>query len=239
MSKESTILQEACQSRSIFQPLRPSEIAVNDDIPDPLIPLSTEVEAEALPEVTTSTDPDGRPTKRRKLSPPPEDVVQSTVSSNPSSAPVSHSPSRLTPHTLPILYHGRNAYVYRSQPPTAAELVGSTDQYGIPSKVYRNPYYSKESDAPERPREYAGLVFHLKGGDGITDLEEWKPDESAPSVRGSPSCALERTGVDGWEYASAPPSVKQVRKWLEEQKSRQDARPVRVKDTSQASLFLS
>ncbi|TFK89962.1 hypothetical protein K466DRAFT_574493 [Polyporus arcularius HHB13444] len=233
VSKESTILQEACQSRSIFQPLRPSEIAVNDDIPDPLIPLSTEVEAEALPEVTTSTDPDDRPTKRRKLSPSPEDVVQSSVSSNPSSAPVSHSPSRLTPHTLPILYHGRNAYVYRSQPPTAAELVGSTDQYGIPSKVYRNPYYSKESDAPERPREYAGLVFHLKGGDGITDLEEWKPDESAPSVRGSPSCALERTGVDGWEYASAPPSVKQVRKWLEEQKGRQDARPVRVKDISQ------
>ncbi|KAI0724555.1 hypothetical protein C8T65DRAFT_704388 [Cerioporus squamosus] len=230
MSKESITLQEARSSRAIFQPLRPSEIAANDEIPEP---LTTEVEAETLPEVSLSDDADARPAKRRKLSPPPEDLAHSSASSNPSFGPMSNPSSHSTPPTLPNLYHGRNAYIYRTQPPTAAELVGSTDHYGIPSKVYRDPYYSKESDAPERPREYAGLVFHLKGGDGIINLDEWKSDESAPSVRGTPSCALDRTGVDGWEYAGAPPSVKQVRKWLKEQKGRLDARPARAKDSSQ------
>ncbi|RPD62939.1 hypothetical protein L227DRAFT_584639 [Lentinus tigrinus ALCF2SS1-6] len=226
MSKESiTPLQEAR--------LGPSEGATNDEIPAPLIPPP--IEAKALQEVPTSSDADDRPVKKRKLSPPPDDSGHSSVSSNPSSAilsdPSSH-PKRFTPSSLPVLYRGRNTYVYCSQPPTAAELVGSMDQYGVPSQIYRDPYYSKEIDAPEKPREYAGLVFHLKGGDGIANLEQWKNDESALSSRGAAPCALDRTGVGGWEYASAPPSVRQVRKWLKERKSSLDERPAR-KDPSQ------
>ncbi len=86
------------------------------------------------------------------------------------------------------------------------------DYYGIPSKVYQNPYYSIESDAPERPREYAGLVFHLKGGTGVSVLEDFQTGVAPePSTSGH---VLSGAGVHGWEYASLPPSVKEVRKWL-------------------------
>ena len=131
------------------------------------------------------------------------------------------------------LRFSKNVYVYACRPPTSRELIRSTDEHGIQSKIYRNPWYSKESDAPERPREYAGLVFHLKGGEGIGNLEDWKSDETAPSTSGEPARPLDATDVGGWEYASTPPTVRQVRIWLKEQKGRLDARTVRIKDSSQ------
>ncbi len=138
----------------------------------------------------------------------------------------------LSPSSSSLRY-GKNVYVYASRPPTSAELIGSTDKCSIPSKIYRDPWYSKESDAPERPREYAGLVFHLKGGEGIGNLEDWKSGESASSASGEPARPLDPTGVRGWEYAGIPPTVRQVRKWLKVQKGRLDARTVRIKDSSQ------
>ena len=230
-------LPDTLPARSIFQPLRPSEIGTKDDIPLSVIPMPVEADLQMPSDVPSLDDADERPVKRRRVSPAVEDVP-SSASSNPSSAlvsdPSSHQKS-LTPLSLPVLHHGRNTYLYRIQPPTAAELLGSTDQYGIPSKVYRDPYYSKEIDAPEKPREFAGLVFHLKGGDGIANLEEWKTEEIMTSVRGAPPCAPDRTGVGGWEYASTPPSVREVRKWLKEERGRLNARPARKKDTSQVS----
>lgn len=105
--------------------------------------------------------------------------------------------------------------------------------YGIPSKVYQNPYYSIESDAPERPREYAGLVFHLKGGIGVSVLEDFQSGVvSEPSTSGQ---VLSGVGVHGWEYASLPPSVREVRKWLARHKENFDlAKP---KKSSQARLY--
>jgi DNA polymerase zeta len=88
------------------------------------------------------------------------------------------------------------------------------DAYGIPSKIYTSPWYSREDDAPELPREYAGLVFQLKGGNGIRTLEEWQ-SSGVPRLLGDASVTgskLVRAG--GWEYAGAPPSVKEIRKWL-------------------------
>lgn len=108
------------------------------------------------------------------------------------------------------------SFIYAAKPPTAVELVATTDHYNVPGKIYQAPYYSNESDAPERPREYAGLVFDLKGGTGIANLEEWKSEEG-PGLdmrsMGGPS------GVCGWEYASLPPGLSEVRKWLKENKA--------------------
>lgn len=130
-----------------------------------------------------------------------------------------------------------NRYVYAHLPPSTSELVGSVDNYGIPSKIYRDPYYSKQSDVPEKPREYAGLVFHLKGGDV---LEEWH-SASRTLVDNS---ALKRTtklhsiGISGWEYASSAPSPGRVRGWLEDEKYQKYNSNPRPKQTSQVHLII-
>jgi hypothetical protein len=109
------------------------------------------------------------------------------------------------------------AYLYSPAPPSTPELLMSTDQYHIQSKTYRDPYYSKESDAPEKPREYAGLLYRLKGGRGLGVLEEW---HEATSQRGKlyntgqALQPLEAAGISGWEFSSSPPSLREAQKWL-------------------------
>lgn len=131
-----------------------------------------------------------------------------------SSAPFSHP--RASYHSLPASERplkGR-IFAYAPRPPSASELLDSLEQFGLPRRIYRDPFYSKKADVPDGPREYAGLVYRLKGGGGLDTLEEWQAAEnhiSAPSraKRLSVPCS-------GWEYASTPPSVRQVKKWLEE-----------------------
>lgn len=113
---------------------------------------------------------------------------------------------------------------------------------GIKETLYRDPYYSNLTDAPKRSREYAGRLFHLKGGTGVGSLEDWAvmddwwdgaEDPSEPVRRVSPSKKMIQAdgeakqgkypligkGVSGWEYAGGvhggPPSRQDVVKWLE------------------------
>ena len=82
--------------------------------------------------------------------------------------------------------------------------------------MYRNPYYSRRADAPEHPREYAGLLYHLQGGDGLDILEDWKSHDSQLHV-GRNEHLLKSTYMSwGWEYAALPPSRTQAKKWLKE-----------------------
>ena len=115
----------------------------------------------------------------------------------------------------------KNAFVYAIAPPPASELLSNLDSLGLPSKVYQDPHYSKAEDVPERPWEFAGLVYRLKKGDGLSVLEEWEPSTSQPLVKGASAenrnmfeDRFDKTGVGGWEYASAPPSAREVRRWL-------------------------
>jgi DNA polymerase zeta len=116
----------------------------------------------------------------------------------------------------------KNAYVYAIIPPPASELLSSLESCGLPSKIYQDPHYSRAKDVPERPWEFAGLVYRLQKGDGLSALEEWEPSSTiAPLVRNASAEArnvfqdrFDRTGVGGWEYASTPPSVREVRRWL-------------------------
>jgi len=129
---------------------------------------------------------ESRHLKRRKLrsagvhsspshSNPFSDVL--TPDCNPASSGV-----LITPISIP-LPAAKNlttkAYVYSPAPPSTSELLISIEQYNIQSKVYRDPHYSKEIDAPEKPKEYAGLLYHLKGGQGPGILEEWGHEAGA------------------------------------------------------------
>lgn len=92
------------------------------------------------------------------------------------------------------------------------------EDYGQPCKIYQNPWYSKASDAPERPREYAGLVYHLKGGTGLGIVEDWKEDVDDAScdrdqTNHSTTRELHPRFIDGWEYTGLPPGHRETRKW--------------------------
>ncbi|KAI0651854.1 hypothetical protein C8Q79DRAFT_935176 [Trametes meyenii] len=223
--------------QSIFQPFASANVE-HELISDTCPPTFEETS-------TITPDTETRPAKRRRLSAPPMEESQTDV-------PISHSPSTghvsyssfsrkmsTQPQSLASLASagslgvGRNTYVYAFPPPTPSELIESTDQVGIPRKVYRDPYYSKEGDAPERPREYAGLVFHLKGGDGVSTLDEWKNEDANRPATGPLPRHLNAAGVWGWEYASSPPSARQARKWLEEQGSFTSPQSSRAKNSSQ------
>jgi DNA polymerase zeta len=142
-------------------------------------------------------------------------------SSDPSSiiTPKSTSSAFRFPSLLSIsLTPNSNGYVYAVPPPSTSELVGTVDDYAIPSKIYRNAYFSKESDAPGNPREYAGLLYHLKGGEGLNTLDEWdgKTTKSKAKTDEKRKSTAQRYWpvAGGYEYASCPPSPREVRKWL-------------------------
>ncbi|CUA77435.1 DNA polymerase zeta subunit [Rhizoctonia solani] len=110
-----------------------------------------------------------------------------------------------------------SVYEYNRRPPSAKELVESLANYGLPSKIYRVPYYSNEEDVPEQPMRYAGRVYHIKGGTGVGSLEHWESnDVPVQTLQNVPE-------ITGWEYAGVPPSSRMVKQWLDNAPS-QDAK---------------
>lgn len=166
-----------------------------------------------------------KPRKRRRFN-MSDPRIPAPVSSQASSVPKGTPFPRSTPRAKERI----STYEYRASPPTTAELLVTLDECGVPAKVYQDPFYSNGEDVPEHAREYAGLVYNLKGGTGIGHLEDWVGHK--PSGGGMRK--LDNTGVYGWEYASAPPSVKQTRLWLEtHQHDEAESKP---KNSSQVRL---
>jgi hypothetical protein len=115
---------------------------------------------------------------------------------------------------------------YSVAPPTTSELLGSIENHSAQRKIYRAPYYSKESDVPKRPREYAGLLYQLKGGDALSNLDDWEgSDDLGPiTPKHSKAPKLLADEIPGWEYAGVPPSVKLVKQWLNSPEGRDSLR---------------
>lgn len=117
---------------------------------------------------------------------------------------------------------GAFSYTYAITPPSISDLMASMQDYHLTDRVYRMAYYSKEHDAPEKPREYAGLLYHLKGGEGLNVLEEWdcrtgnNTHASKSHVNAKEKNVPRRWPAfsTGWEFASSPPSPREVRRWL-------------------------
>lgn len=118
-------------------------------------------------------------------------------------------------------------YTYSVTPPLASYLLESIASVGIPDKIYREPrYYSNYVDAPEHPREYAGLHFDLtKGGSESASLPKWG---NTSLEKNRPKPTLSAFEVTGWEYASVPPSVRLVREWATSNKFQPQAKSKRV-----------
>ncbi|KAJ3760352.1 hypothetical protein EV360DRAFT_93611 [Lentinula raphanica] len=133
----------------------------------------------------------------------------------PTSTPLRVAISQTTWSRARILTPSNHTYQYSKPPPSTTQLLSTFEELGLKDRIYRAPYYSDEKDVPLKRREYAGLVYHLKGGEGIAHLDDWVVEASLKEEGHSnvtPADVEVETG--GWEYASAPPSAKEVRKWL-------------------------
>jgi DNA polymerase zeta len=104
-----------------------------------------------------------------------------------------------------------NRYIYSVSPPSVSDLKESFESLGLLNKTYQAPYYSKDADIPEMAKEYAGLTYRLKGGQGIATLTEWSNNDELGRNSAS-NLEFETAGIGGWEYASHPPSVLEVRR---------------------------
>ncbi|KAJ6519827.1 hypothetical protein C8R45DRAFT_807737 [Mycena sanguinolenta] len=106
-----------------------------------------------------------------------------------------------------------NRYVYALAPPSVSKLLETVEASGIPSKIYRQPFYSNLDDVTEKPREYGGFVYRLKGNDeSLKHLDPWKEDGASSLADASTDVSVLYSS--GWEYGPSPPSVRQVKKWL-------------------------
>jgi len=125
----------------------------------------------------------------------------------------------------------KKVLTYALKPPSTSELLSSMFDFGLETRVHRDPYYSKAEDAPERAREYGGLKFRLQGGAGVGSLEEWGSalygtSTDTPLTRGmlpTRRAKLEGSGILGWEYSSVPPSRRQAEEWLRKRSEESDA----------------
>ncbi|KAJ6604659.1 hypothetical protein DFH09DRAFT_1242601 [Mycena vulgaris] len=133
-----------------------------------------------------------------------------------------------------------NRYAYAPTPPSISQLLETM----VPAKIYRTPFYSNDNDAPERPREYGGKLFHLKGNEeSLKSLEDW---EEYAACSASPKGAFTGCSIpysSGWEYSGSPPSVRQVKKYLASEegripfsKSRLEARS-QIEGPTQANIY--
>jgi DNA polymerase zeta len=129
-----------------------------------------------------------------------------------------------------------NRYTYAHTPPSISQLLENMELNGIPSKIYRPPFHSNDSDVPERPREYGGLLHPLKGNhESLKYLDDWEEHDSYPSPTKGVITGSAVPYATGWEYSGSPPSVKQVRKYLASEEGRIASNKLRREVQSQVS----
>lgn len=142
---------------------------------------------------------DQPPAKRRKLEQRSTSGSFIELNNGMSSQQASHSD----------LWLCTRGFVYARPPPRANVLLDSLPAHGILHNEYRSPFYSVSEDLPERPREYAGLIFDLTQGSGTTFLPPWVGDGRTAKME-----PLHPESICGWEYASWPPSRRRIAAWL-------------------------
>ena len=109
-------------------------------------------------------------------------------------------PSSMTLRNEAFSNRSQNFYLYNLPPPSTTECIKSLRENSLPSKVYRDPYYSNPNDIPQRPREYAGRIYVLKGD----VIPEWNDGAKTNKNLNTLSNSL--------EYSIRPPSRREVLK---------------------------
>ncbi|KAJ6575123.1 hypothetical protein B0H19DRAFT_1127258 [Mycena capillaripes] len=113
-----------------------------------------------------------------------------------------------------------NRYEYALAPPSVSRLLETVEAAGIPRKIYRQPFYSDSNDTPDKPREYGGFLYRVKGNeDALQHLDDWEEHDALPATNAFASLSLPYSS--GWEYGGgSPPSVRQIKKYLASEETR-------------------
>ncbi|KAG6031161.1 hypothetical protein E4U41_007696, partial [Claviceps citrina] len=126
--------------------------------------------------------------------------------------------------------------IFSGVPPTRDQCLAMED-LGRPNAIYQDAFYSKEKDVPERNREYAGRSFRLEGVT-IPFLPDFDADGTSPASYGiRPRVSSHGRHVlqqkqdeqrrncswRSWEFATLPPTYREVTQWLEDKDRRQRA----------------
>ncbi|TFL06544.1 hypothetical protein BDV98DRAFT_610115 [Pterulicium gracile] len=116
----------------------------------------------------------------------------------------------------PITLSSHRLFAYSFEAPTTTELLHSIQQYDIPARLYTGPHYSNEEDWSRQTNEVAGVIFTIPSGSGLRTLEPWQGDLDLTEVGEAIGLDVDRVRpeiLSGWEYASLPPSFRQVKQW--------------------------
>ena len=141
------------------------------------------------------------------------------------------------------------AFYFGQCPPSTQAVESTMRQYGLPSVIYHDAFYSNDGDVPERPRQYAGREFKLESN-ALPYLPEFDPTgrnrasfgEKPPIMTDKAKERLQlgsrraRCTLRNWEIATPPPTQGEVKQWLEtEQKQDLSMHSARVNVVATAS----
>lgn len=157
--------------------------------------------------------------------------------------PVSHS--KQLSATFPKEYSSM-VCVLDFAPPSAAEVLRTMQENGLPDVIYQDAYYSQEKDVPPRMREYAGREFRLEGitlpflpdfdSTGQSPATFGISVETDPNNKGKTELAYQRKShkctLRSWEIADPPPTFYEVQEWWS---AKQQRCSLKVSNTMQKS----
>lgn len=105
------------------------------------------------------------------------------------------SSSPTQPSLDPGTQNPTHTFVYARPAPTASSLLSTlSNAYGLPSRIYQDPFYSNPSDRPIRPVEVAAGYSVIIPGTGLGSLTDWDMgiDVDPDSLDGGASAAYDR-----------------------------------------------
>lgn len=125
--------------------------------------------------------------------------------------------------------------IYQRMPPSANQTLAFNDP-NLPDVIYQDAFYSRETDVPERNREYAGREYHLESNT-LPFLPDFDAEGQSSSSHGvkpdngqgrqvlEQEQALQRHHCTwrSWEYIQPPPSRQEVAQWLSMKRRQEEA----------------
>ncbi|KZF20489.1 putative DNA polymerase zeta catalytic subunit [Xylona heveae TC161] len=122
------------------------------------------------------------------------------------------------------LESNHSLYIYAVPAPSRDFVSKTLPDYGIPTIIYQDAYYSNERDVPDRVREYAGREFRLESHT-VPFLPDFNSDglsfkRNNISADEISACSLHKKikaccSLRNWEIGELPPSRIEVEKWMD------------------------
>ncbi|CCU82041.1 DNA polymerase zeta catalytic subunit [Blumeria hordei DH14] len=125
----------------------------------------------------------------------------------------------------------RNLLAFHKLSPSTSELISTLPDFKLPSFIYQDPFYSNESDIPERARDYAGKEFKLEGL-SIPFLPDFDATCNAKEINQRGAVDFDWSKIEysyhkrrqncrlrSWHIINPPPSYQEVLDWAQNEKA--------------------